>query len=782
MNIKWIGVSLSLFLNNAMAQMPIVTPQPTTCISANFSATGTNSWKTVYLQLTNNCDQGVDFQNSSITFTTASTLHNVDFWGVFSPLSYPVNALKIASQIQSDKTYLDSLTLQFPNYTGSNSILPKGNSFTLIYGASQADYVASSVRVYVSSPVATGTINLMNNTAKPTNISQGYATVKLTANNQTVSTVQVPWSGQQAVTGLAAGTYGISPVSITDSAGIVYQGAANPSSINLTANSTVSSSITYTAQPASKGAINIKLSALPSQLSGYTAVPTVTLTRADNNSASSVSVAWNNTTTVSQLANGINYSFATPAISYNGYNCTPTFTPNSATATTSAPTVQLAYSCAQVTADTVSVQITGAPSTTSSINVTFTPTGNANAITQAISLTNGTGEGTVQLTDGAVYTVSANPLSGYTVSFSPQPLTASANATEVITYTPSTTSTGGRIIAYLPGWKTPPPANALANAGYTHVLVAFGVFSTSAPGQITSAFDTVTKAYIQSLQSAGIKVLLSLGGASTSVANTTVNFHQVLSSASSATVFEQTFISSLESLITQYGFDGFDFDIESGLNAGGSFATPTGDIAVLANIINTMHANHPGLLLTLAPQIANISATSGFDATWGNYASLVMQTYQSLEWVGIQMYNAGCAYGIDLICYDPNNTSSPNTSVAMATDLLANWPATTSSGQRTGFQPYISHLKPSQVVLGYPAPNASGSSDGQPAAVISTIKRAIQCLRTGVVSSSSCDTYVPPATYPGFGGVFEWEVTYDEANNYNFATSLVNCITKGNCN
>lgn len=161
----------------------------------------------------------------------------------------------------------------------------------------------------------------------------------------------------------------------------------------------------------------------------------------------------------------------------------------------------------------------------------------------------------------------------------------------------------------------------MANAGYTHVLVAFGVFSTTNPGQITSAFDTVSASYIQSLHDAGIKVLLSLGGASSSIANTTVNFHQVLAAASSPAAFEQSFISSLENLIAQYHFDGFDFDIESGLNAGGTFTNPTGDIAVLANIINTMHANHPNLLLTLAPQTANVAATSGFDATWGNYAS-----------------------------------------------------------------------------------------------------------------------------------------------------------------
>ncbi|WP_392536567.1 glycosyl hydrolase family 18 protein [Legionella sp. 227] len=770
-------VGFLFFLNDGFAKTPIVAPQPTSCITGSFSSTGTSSWQTVSLKITNNCSQTVDFQNSTITFSNGSNL-NTSFWGNFSPLSYPVNTLQITSQPQSG-TYLSSLSLQFPTYQGANSKLPKGSSFTIIYGEPTADYIANSVSVYLNSPVSTGTVNLINATAKPANVTQTYALVNLTLNGQTVS-AQVPWSGQQQISGLAAGTYTVSPTNVTDSNGVVYQGVANPASLNVSAGATVSSTVNYAAMQTT-GNININLAALPSQLSGYTGNPTVTLTRMDNQSATNAQVSWSTINVVSQLSNGVSYAFSTPVITYNGYNCTPTFTPTSAVAAVTAPTVQLTYNCVQVAQDSIPVTITGAPSSLSAINVTFTPSGNGTPVNETISLSNGTGTANVSLTDGMVYTVSATSVNGYAVSYAPQPLTASSSATETITYTQNT-STGGRIIGYLPGWETPPSATALANAGYTHILVAFGVFSTTNPGQITSAFDTVSASYIQSLHNAGIKVLLSLGGASSGIANTTVDFHQVLSAASSPTAFEQTFISSLENLLTQYNFDGFDFDIESGLNASGTFSNPTGDIAVLANIINTMHTNHPNLLLTLVPQTANIAATSGFDATWGNYASLVMQTHQSLAWVGIQMYNAGCTYGIDLICYDPNNTSSPNASVAMATDLLENWPAITSSGQQTGFQPYISYLTPSQVVLGYPAPNASGQSDGSPAAVIGTIKRAIQCLRTGVAGASSCDTYIPPRTYPGFGGVFDWEVIHDESNNYHFASSLVNCVINGNCN
>jgi chitinase len=337
------------------------------------------------------------------------------------------------------------------------------------------------------------------------------------------------------------------------------------------------------------------------------------------------------------------------------------------------------------------------------------------------------------------------------------------------------------MIAYIPGWKTPPPASEIASSGYTHVIVAFGLFSTKNPGEIVASFDSITVDDIKAMQQASIKVLLAIGGASSNLPNTTVDFHQALSLASSPLIFSHTMNQSLNDFIMRYGFDGFDFDIEHGLLAEGTFEQPTGDIATLAGIINALHVTNPTLLLTLAPQTANIAATSGFDETWGNYASLIMQTHQSLTWVGIQLYNAGCTYGIDHVCYDPNNAQSPDASVAMVVDLLENWPSKTERGIATGFQPYTSYLTPSQIALGYPVQNANGISDGAPSAVSSTIKRALNCLHTGVASTTSCDTYVPPRAYATMGGVFAWEITYDADNHYDFVISLKNCVTHQMC-
>lgn len=348
----------------------------------------------------------------------------------------------------------------------------------------------------------------------------------------------------------------------------------------------------------------------------------------------------------------------------------------------------------------------------------------------------------------------------------------------------------GKVIGYLLGWETPPTAAALLAAGYTHVIVAFGVFSLTSPGEITSAFSTISAEYITTLKQVGIKVLLSVGGASTSVPDTTVDFNQVLSLAASLETFQNTFINSFQNLVSTYGFDGIDFDIEHGfndpaqpLNNGTTFQNPIGDVRVVANIINALHDTNPSLLISLTPQSANISPTPAFNQTWANYSGLVMLTAPALSWVGIQLYNTGGMYGINQQIYSPsvNNATvatSPDFSVAMAVDLLENWPSQI-AGRATGWLNYIGQLKPEQIVLGYPVPNSTGISDGAPSAPPNVINRAIQCLRTGVAGSNSCDTYIPPKTYPAFGGVFCWNINDDASNNYAFAKGVKDTINNG---
>jgi len=137
--------------------------------------------------------------------------------------------------------------------------------------------------------------------------------------------------------------------------------------------------------------------------------------------------------------------------------------------------------------------------------------------------------------------------------------------------------------------------------------------------------------------------------------------------------------------------------------------------------------------------------------------------------------------GINDVLYSNADPDNLDFSVAMAVDMLEAWPAHTSSGQPTGFPAYKAVLRPDQVLLGYPAPNSMGASDGRPAKPNSAIQKIIQCLREGYGNHSVCGSYYPPRNYPDIGGVFCWEVTYDQNNNWKFAKDLTECVRNNNC-
>lgn len=239
------GVLIAIVTSvNANTSLKPSIAQPTACVNSLFTATGNQHWKSIVLKLTNNCNQAVDFQNSTVSFQTTAAL-NTSFWGDFSPLSYPDNALNISSQPQSGGNYLATLNLHFPSYPGANSKLPVGSSISIKYGAVTDSHIEGTANVYLSTTVETGSIQLINAAAKPTNVSQGYALVHVTMNGQSVSDVQLPWETSKTLSGFAAGNYAISAETVTDSNGNLYLGQANPSMVNVIANQTTSSTINY---------------------------------------------------------------------------------------------------------------------------------------------------------------------------------------------------------------------------------------------------------------------------------------------------------------------------------------------------------------------------------------------------------------------------------------------------------------------------------------------------------------------------------------------------------
>jgi chitinase len=341
-------------------------------------------------------------------------------------------------------------------------------------------------------------------------------------------------------------------------------------------------------------------------------------------------------------------------------------------------------------------------------------------------------------------------------------------------------ATPGKIVGYLPGYK-PTAVNPvhLVKAGYTHVIVAFATFNSTHPGQLANSFSYITVSHVKELKAAGLKVLISLGGAVATDPGTTVNFHEILTGGGSN--FTRVFTASIEKLVATYGFDGVDFDIETGFSLGPS----PNDADALADVIKLLHRHNPGLLLTLVPQAENVapSQTQGqWLSIYGSYSYLAQITHKEITWTGVQIYNTGGMNGINNQLYSNADPKNVDFSVAMAVDMLEAWPSKGPDGRPTGFAPYLGLLRDDQVLLGYPAPNSRGDSDGGPNKPNDVIKQIIKCLRGGFSDHSLCAGYYPPSRdYTDFGGVFEWELTYDQNNEYKFASELRDCVRNGAC-
>jgi len=162
------------------------------------------------------------------------------------------------------------------------------------------------------------------------------------------------------------------------------------------------------------------------------------------------------------------------------------------------------------------------------------------------------------------------------------------------------------------------------------------------------------KNQIQTLQSQGKKVLISMGGG-----GTTVKLDN--------TVERDSFVSSMTRIIEYYGFDGIDVDFEGSSLAlnGGSITAPIETpiillIEAIQEIMEKYRLRHGNkLLLTMAPETAHVQGgQSQFSGVWGVYLPIIHALRDSIDILQVQLYNSGTMYGIDRgiysgsVCWD----------------------------------------------------------------------------------------------------------------------------------
>ena len=321
-----------------------------------------------------------------------------------------------------------------------------------------------------------------------------------------------------------------------------------------------------------------------------------------------------------------------------------------------------------------------------------------------------------------------------------------------------------QLIGYWQNWNDSSapyiPLNQV-DSRYSIVCVSFAV--PTSPSDMTMLFtpDGVSQAtfisQMQTLQSQGKKIILSLGGATTSIS---------LSNDTS----KNTFINSMNVLLETYPFDGIDIDIEHGnsILASGTIANPTSvDCINLINAITQIKAHYftfynKTMMLTMAPETAYVQGgMSAYGGIWGGYLPILNALRNDINYIHVQLYNSGTVYGID------GNIYAQGTSdfiIAMSEALIHGF--STAGGFFTGFPA-------SKVVVGLPScPSAAGGGFQSTTQVQSAVNYLI-----GVGPKPGTYTLNQPSGYSNLGGLMTWSINWDKvttcnATSYEFAQNF----------
>ncbi|MNJ56512.1 Chitinase D precursor [compost metagenome] len=183
----------------------------------------------------------------------------------------------------------------------------------------------------------------------------------------------------------------------------------------------------------------------------------------------------------------------------------------------------------------------------------------------------------------------------------------------------------------------------------------------------------------------------------------------------------------MHAIITQFGLDGVDIDLEHGMN-----------VANLTNAIRQLQQRIGSeFILTMAPQTIDMQ----------NPNTSYMQLYNNLKditsVINVQYYNSGCMLGRDGKCYSQGTVDF----LTALSDLTLQW------------------VEPSQLGIGVPAtPSAAGGGYVSP----TVVNNALNCLATG----NGCGSYKPVAQYPDIRGAMTWSINWDATTNYSLANTI----------
>lgn len=326
---------------------------------------------------------------------------------------------------------------------------------------------------------------------------------------------------------------------------------------------------------------------------------------------------------------------------------------------------------------------------------------------------------------------------GTTYTFTVKAKDAAGNISAASTAVNGTTLTGGgggsipkhTLTGYWQNFINGSSALKLSDvpSEYDIIVLSFADMDPTKPGGVTfnvdSSLSTALGGYsnadlindIQAKRAQGKKVIISIGGEKGNV------------NLSSASPNVANFVNSIYNIITQFGLDGLDIDLENGMN-----------VANLTSAVRQIQQKvGPDFILTMAPQTIDMQSNG----------TAYMQLYNNLKdittVINVQYYNSGCMLGRDGKCYGQGTIDF----LTALSDLSLQW------------------VEPSQLGIGAPA--TSGAAGGGYVAP-SVVSNALNCLATG----NGCGNYKPVAKYPDIRGAMTWSINWDKTSNYNFAKTV----------
>ena len=358
-------------------------------------------------------------------------------------------------------------------------------------------------------------------------------------------------------------------------------------------------------------------------------------------------------------------------------------------------------------------------------------------------------------------TAKATDNQGATTTSAAVSVTVQANPTPPPT-TPPTTGLKPVIVGYFQNWNiSVAPYIRLrdVNPKYNVVDVAFAV--PVAAGDMTMTFAPTQQseaefiADIKTLQGQGRRVQISIGGADAPV--------ELNTAADKA-----RFVTSMEALITKFGFDGLDIDLEGSsviLNAGDNdFKNPTTPkivnlVAAAREVTAYFRGQGRDFWLTSAPEVQYVQGGYGnYGSAFGGYLPVLYGLRDVLSFVHVQYYNTGSQNALDDKVYGQGNADFI---VAMTDMLLRGFPVARNAAN------VFPALRPDQVAFGLPA-TGTGAAPAGGYVTPADVTKALNYLTKGTDYGGQ---YALKGSYPGLRGIMTWSINWDKTQGDSFVNN-----------